>query len=76
MGMKNIADFYPLSPMQQGILFHCLADPKSGVYFDQFSCIIEGNLNIAAFHRAWQQVVNRHSILRTCFLWEGLKEPV
>lgn len=76
MGMKNIADFYPLSPMQQGILFHCLADPKSGVYFDQFSCTIEGNLNIAAFHRAWQQVVNRHSILRTCFLWEGLKEPV
>ena len=76
MGMKNIADFYPLSPMQQGILFHCLADPKSGVYFDQFSCTIEGNLNIAAFHRAWQQVLNRHSILRTCFLWEGLKEPV
>nr|WP_231936465.1 non-ribosomal peptide synthetase [Fischerella sp. NIES-3754] len=76
MGMKNIADFYPLSPMQQGILFHCLADPKSGVYFDQFSCTIEGNLNIAAFHRAWQQVVNRHPILRTCFLWEGLKQPV
>ncbi len=76
MGMKNIADFYPLSPMQQGILFHCLADPKSGVYFDQFSCTIEGNLKIAAFNRAWQQVVNRHPILRTCFLWEGLKEPV
>ncbi|PMB38310.1 non-ribosomal peptide synthetase, partial [Fischerella thermalis CCMEE 5319] len=72
---KNIEDFYPLSPMQQGILFHSLAAPKSGVYFEQFSWTLRGKLNITAFRRAWQHVVERHSILRTSFVWEGLKEP-
>ncbi|MEH2448292.1 MAG: amino acid adenylation domain-containing protein [Nostoc sp.] len=73
---KNIEDFYPLSPMQQGILFHSIAAPESGVYFEQLSWTLEGNFNIAAFQQAWQQIVERHSILRTCFVWEGLKEPV
>ncbi|MGF1938061.1 MAG: condensation domain-containing protein, partial [Nostoc sp. ChiQUE02] len=73
---KNIEEFYPLSPMQQGILFHSLAAPESGVYFEQLSWTLEGKLNTREFHRAWQYVVERHSILRTCFVWEGLKEPV
>ncbi|MGJ5676043.1 MAG: amino acid adenylation domain-containing protein [Nostochopsis sp.] len=73
---KNIEDFYPLSPMQQGILFHSLADPKSNVYFEQLSWTLQAKLNITAFHRAWEYVVERHAILRTCFIWEGLKEPV
>jgi amino acid adenylation domain-containing protein len=76
MGMKNIEDFYPLSPMQQGLLFHSLAEPKSDAYFEQSSYTLRGNLNIAAFDYAWQQVLNRYSILRTCFVWEGLKEPI
>jgi putative pyridoxal-dependent aspartate 1-decarboxylase len=73
---KNIEDFYPLSPMQQGILFHSLADSKSGVYFEQFSWNLKGILDVESFRRAWQKVVERHSILRTCFVWSGLKEPV
>jgi amino acid adenylation domain-containing protein len=73
--MKNIEDFYPLSPMQQGILFHTLYSPKSGAYIDQFHCPILGNLNPLALKKAWQEVVNRHPILRTSFVWEGLKEP-
>ena len=35
MSQKNIEAIYPLSPMQQGILFHALYAPKSGVYFEQ-----------------------------------------
>jgi hypothetical protein len=76
MGIKNIETFYPLSPMQQGMLFHSLTAPQSGVYFEQFSCTFKGDLNIAAFNYAWQQVVKRHAVLRTSFAWEGLKEPV
>jgi hypothetical protein len=74
--MKNVEDFYPLSPMQQGILFHTLSAPTSGVYFIQFSCIIYGELNTSVFQNAWEQVVERHQLLRTSFLWEGIKEPV
>jgi hypothetical protein len=33
--MKDVQDFYPLSPLQQGLLFHSLSDPASGMYFNQ-----------------------------------------
>ncbi|MEG3939647.1 amino acid adenylation domain-containing protein [Microcoleus sp. S36b_A3] len=72
----NIEDFYPLSPAQQGILFHSLYQPESGVYFGQLLCVLRGDLNVSAFRNSWQKVVERHPILRTCFVWENLKEPV
>ncbi len=74
--MKNVEEFYPLSPMQQGILFHTLYAPNSGVYIEQFNCEIQGNLNISVFHQAWQQLIAKHPILRTSFIWEGIKEAV
>ncbi|HEY0607598.1 MAG TPA: amino acid adenylation domain-containing protein, partial [Herpetosiphonaceae bacterium] len=76
MRLKTIEDFYPLAPMQQGMLFHSLYAPSSGVYVEQLSCTLRGNLNVAAFERAWQQLVDRYPILRTGFVWEGLDEPV
>jgi len=76
MGKANIEDFYPLSPLQQGILFHSLDVPGSGVYCGQMLCELKGNLNLSAFEQAWQQAIDRHSILRTGFVWQGVKEPV
>ncbi len=73
---KNIEDIYPLSPMQQGMLFESLYAPDSGVYFEQLSCTLTGKLNVAAFEQAWQQVVAQHSILRTAFAWEQLAQPL
>jgi len=76
MGKGNVEDFYPLSPMQQGMLFHTLYSPNSGVYFEQLTCTLGKLANAQAFKQAWQQVTDRHPILRTSFVWEGLKEPV
>jgi len=76
MEAENIEDIYTLSPTQQGILFHLLSDPDSGIYLSQTTCILHGNLNISAFEQAWQKVVNRHPSLRTAFVWEGLDKPV
>ncbi|HEY7490498.1 MAG TPA: amino acid adenylation domain-containing protein, partial [Candidatus Tectomicrobia bacterium] len=76
MAMTSIEDIYPLSPMQQGMLFHSLYAPDSGVYVEQLSCTLHGDLNIQAFERAWQQVVHRHSVLRTAFVWEDVDEPL
>ena len=73
---KQVERFYPLAPMQEGILFHTLYDPQSGVYFEQLTCLLEGDLDEAALRRAWEQVVARHTIFRTAFVWEGLKAPV
>ncbi|MEG4054805.1 amino acid adenylation domain-containing protein [Microcoleus sp. Pol7_B2] len=76
MGKGNVEDFYPLSPMQQGMLFHTIYSPNSGVYFEQLTCTLRKLANAQAFKQAWQQVTDRHPILRTSFVWEGLKEPV
>ncbi len=76
MDARNIEDIYPLSPMQQGMLFHSLYAPESGVYFEQSNWTIRGDLNVPAFERAWQRVLNRHSAMRTGFVWEELDEPL
>ncbi len=73
---REVEDIYPLSPMQQGLLFHSLYQPESGVYLEQISYGLEGELDEAAFERAWRQLMARHSILRTSFAWEGLREPL
>ncbi len=73
---RNIQDIYPLSPMQQGMLFHSLYSPESGVYLEQLSCILQGQLNIPAFQQAWQHVVDRHDILRTAFFWDKTEQPL
>src|SRR6267378_495132 len=73
---KNIEAIYPLSSMQQGMLFECLSAPESGVYIQQLVCTLRGNLDISAFQIAWQQVLDRHSALRTLFVWNRGEKPL
>lgn len=72
----NVADFYPLSPIQQGILVHALDKPHADAYCGQLLCQLSGSLDTIAFEKAWLYAIERHPILRTRFVWEGLKEPV
>lgn len=72
----NIEDIYPLSPLQQGMLFHTVYDTESEIYFEQLSCALRGALNIDALRRAWQSVLDRHTILRTAFFWERRDKPL
>jgi amino acid adenylation domain-containing protein len=72
----DLEDLYQLSPMQLGMLFHSIYAPGSGVFVSQSLFNISGKLDVAAFERAWQRVVERHAILRTSFLWEELEAPV
>jgi amino acid adenylation domain-containing protein/non-ribosomal peptide synthase protein (TIGR01720 family) len=73
---KKIESIYPLSPMQQGMLFHSLYEPESGVYIEQMTSHLKGNVNVAAFEGAWQKVVDRYSVLRTLFVWENRQAPL
>ncbi len=73
---KNIDSIYPLSAMQQGMLFHSLYAPLNGVYFEQMTWNLKGNVNVAALASAWQKVVDRHSVLRTFFVWENRPNPL
>ncbi len=76
MRPENIEDIHELSPLQQGMLFHCLLAPQSHVYYAQQVYTLPGELNDRALERAWQRVVDRHSALRSSFQWEGLDKPV
>ena len=74
---RAVQDIYPLSPTQQGLLFHSLyGDRQAGSYVVQISYILNGELNHQAFEQAWQRLVQRHTILRTAFVWESLETPV
>ncbi|WP_158623685.1 non-ribosomal peptide synthetase [Corallococcus llansteffanensis] len=72
----GLEDLYPLSPMQQGMLFHALLTPDAPAYFVQTSWRLHAALDPAAFRRAWDAVVAHHPILRTGFRWEGLDAPL
>ncbi len=76
MNSRSVEDIYPLSPMQQGMLFHTLLDPEAGTYIEQTCCILRGQVRSDIFRRAWQQMVDRHTILRTGFVWEGVATPL
>ncbi|MFN6010474.1 MAG: non-ribosomal peptide synthetase [Microcystis sp.] len=73
---QNVADIYPLSPMQQGMLFHSLYEPDADVYFVQFSCNLKGNVDTTIFEQAWQRLVEKYVVFRTAFIWEALSQPV
>ncbi|HEY0607136.1 MAG TPA: amino acid adenylation domain-containing protein [Herpetosiphonaceae bacterium] len=73
---QEIETIYELSPLQHGMLFHSAFAPESGVYVQQLSCTLRGDLDADAFIRAWQHIVDRHAILRTSFFWENLEKPL
>src|SRR3954468_17535761 len=76
MSKKSYEAIYPLSPTQQGMLFETLASPESGIHIEQVTCGLRGPLDLAAFERAWQRVIDRHLILRTGFVWKNQDEPL
>jgi len=76
MQLENTEDFYPPSPLQEGMLFHALYSPEGGEYILQMLCTMRGDFKVTAFKQALHRVVQRHAALRTFFIWEGLKEPV
>lgn len=71
-----IEDSYPLSAMQQAMLFQYQLDPQSGLYIQQVLCSLREELDVPALQKAWEQVVAVHPALRTSFRWEGLDEPL
>ena len=71
---SDIEDIYPLSPIQT--LFFSANPGTVQSTFDQWHCTLRGELNISAFQRAWQETLQRHTILRSTIHGEGLREPV
>ncbi|WP_218922630.1 non-ribosomal peptide synthetase [Rhodoferax sp. OV413] len=65
--LADIADLYPLGPMQRGLLYHSMLDEAGAAYVNQLRVDIEG-LDELRFIDAWRAAVERHPILRTGFV--------
>jgi amino acid adenylation domain len=72
---SNIEDIYPLSPLQEGMLFHTLYAPAERLYLDHivYELRLHQELDVEALKRAFQKVVDRHQALRTAFVWKQEK---
>ncbi|TPG68111.1 amino acid adenylation domain-containing protein [Brevibacillus laterosporus] len=65
-----------LSPLQEGMLFHHILDRDHHAYFEQMRFVLEGPLNLDAFQKSLNLLIERYDILRTIFMCEDLEEPL
>ena|GEM_PF-3153578 len=65
----------PLSYLQEQLWFVEQDDPGNGSYNELKVLVLDGTLDAARFGRALEQVVARHDVLRTTFVYQGT-EPV
>ncbi|MCG1048623.1 non-ribosomal peptide synthetase [Mycetohabitans sp. B6] len=74
-GVANIQDVYALSPLQDGILFHHLLASDGDPYLQFAQLAFDTRARLDQYLEAVQQVVNRHDILRSAFVWKGVSTP-
>ncbi|MDM5217016.1 MULTISPECIES: non-ribosomal peptide synthetase [Bacillus amyloliquefaciens group] len=76
MGQQpEIQDIYPLSFMQEGMLFHSLLDHDSRAYFEQAVFTINGQLDRERFQKSLDAVFERYDIFRTTFIHKNVAKP-
>lgn len=57
----------PLAPCQSQIWLHSQMNPGLGMYNEPMTVHFRGRLDVDAFHRAFQALIQRHEIWRTTF---------
>ncbi|MER7923552.1 non-ribosomal peptide synthase/polyketide synthase [Streptomyces sp. NPDC096057] len=67
--VSGLEDVWPLSPLQEGLLFHASLDEGGGadVYAGQRALALDGLLDVGRLRASWDVVVGRHAILRAGF---------
>jgi amino acid adenylation domain-containing protein/non-ribosomal peptide synthase protein (TIGR01720 family) len=73
---REVEDLLPLTPLQEGMLFHRLVGGPDDVYVDQAGLLLDGVADPHALAVAWQRVTDRTPALRTCVVWEDVPVPL
>ena len=71
-----IAAAYPLTALQEGMLYHTIREPGGRAHLTQYTAVLRGPLQPAAFREAWRHAAARHEPLRTFFTWNGRERPL
>lgn len=67
---------FPLTPLQEGMLYHALRTPGAGVYHGRAVVELAGPMSVELFQEAWRMAARRHEAFRTFFAWERRERPV
>ncbi|WP_051828466.1 amino acid adenylation domain-containing protein [Streptomyces bicolor] len=68
MTRSPVEDVWPLSPLQEGLLFHAAFDDQGpDVYTVQSALAVDGPLDEARLRASWTALLDRHAALRACF---------
>ncbi|HZM75259.1 MAG TPA: amino acid adenylation domain-containing protein [Candidatus Limnocylindrales bacterium] len=70
---RAVADIYPLTPMQAGMVFHSLSH---GSYLEQVAFVLGGVSDPRVLGAAWQHVLDASPVLRSGLVWDGVPEPL
>ncbi|MER6666691.1 amino acid adenylation domain-containing protein [Amycolatopsis japonica] len=65
--VPNLHDIWPLSPLQEGLLFHAADERGPDVYAGLRTLALDGPLDVARFRASWQTLLDRHPALRASF---------
>lgn len=73
---SNIQSIYPLTSMQEGMLFHILKGEVNNAYFGQSIFELKGKIDVVKFEESIREVARRHEIFRTRIIYQKLEKPV
>ncbi|AIQ12433.1 non-ribosomal peptide synthetase [Paenibacillus durus] len=72
---NTIERIYPLTNMQQGMIFHAMEDTNSTAYFQQTVMDIQGFVDAEALQHSFNEIMSRHEALRASFEYRHVEEP-
>jgi amino acid adenylation domain-containing protein/non-ribosomal peptide synthase protein (TIGR01720 family) len=75
LGKNQIQKIYNLTPTQRGMLYHIQADSTTKAYIEQLEILLKGKIEKNLLEKSLEILVNRHDILRTCFITQQSGEP-
>ncbi|MCM3340705.1 amino acid adenylation domain-containing protein [Paenibacillus sp. MER TA 81-3] len=71
IAFENVVDIYPMSNIQQSMVYYSLLKPNEPIYHDQFTFPIEVvDFNFKVFKQVMEELANKHEILKTTFITE------